>query len=161
MVAQTYTLAEVEELSGAERFDIQQWAREGLLQPLLETQGAGRGVPRRFNLVEVELAALMGRLSAYCSLKALRVFAKKYRSRAADKKFDGTEKRELIAAARDGDPTVYLSFILNGRDDGSIAIFRWDETSPRPPKRLSLATEGIVVNLAHAWSRIEKGNSVE
>ena len=161
MTAQTYTLAEVEELSGAERFDIQQWAREGLLQPLPETQGAGRGIPRRFSSVEVELAALMGRLSVYCSPKALRVFAKKYRSRASGKKFANTEKPELIAAARRGDTTVYLSFILNGPDDGSIAIFRWDETSPRPPKRLSLATEALLVNLAHAWSRIDKGNSVE
>ena len=156
LVTENYTLIDVEKMTGAERFAIQLWAREGLLQPISDTQGAGRGVPRRFSLAEVELAALMGRLARYCSLNALRVFAKKYRARATGEKFENTKKHQLIDAARNGDSHIYLCFILNDANDGSLAIFRWDQKDPYPPERLSSATDAIIVNLVRTWSNIRE-----
>ena len=147
----TYTLVEVEELSGAERFSIQLWAREGLLRPVPDSLGAGRGVPRRFTIDEVELAALFGRLSRYCSLPALRKFEKRFRVRATGSKFERTNTRALIDTARNGDSNVYLAFTA---DDGPIDIFRWEQTGSGPPLRIISAGDAIIVNLAHAWSRI-------
>ena len=155
-MAETYTLVEVEEMTGAERFAIQLWAREGLLQPVAETQGAGRGKPRRFSLAEVELAALMGRLAGYSSLDALRVFAKKYRARATGSKFQGTDTRRHIDAAREGDTTIYLSFILGDSVSGTIDVFRWAQTNPEFPDRILKATGIFLINLARAWSQIPR-----
>jgi DNA-binding transcriptional MerR regulator len=77
-----YTLADIERSDGAlkhKRYAIQLWAREGLLKPLSTTRGKGRGVARRYEKNEVELARMIALLSDFCTLEALRCFAKCYR----------------------------------------------------------------------------------
>ena len=150
----TYTLADLEQITGANRYVIQEWARQGLLEPVDRTKGAGRGVHRRFTKDEVELAALLAALFGYCSLGSLRVFAKKYKHRATQDKFARTETRTLIDAARTGDKRVYLAFTVEDADRGSIDVFRWDEKCSGPPERVEKAKRSLLINLARTWSQL-------
>ena len=150
----TYTLADLEQITGANRYLIQEWARQGLLEPIERTKGAGRGVHRRFNKHEVELAVLLAVLSGHCSLGSLRVFAKKYKARATQQKFEVTETRRLIDAARTGDKQVYLAFTVEDADRGSIDVFRWDEKCSGPPERVAKAKKALLMNLALTWSQL-------
>jgi DNA-binding transcriptional MerR regulator len=158
-MTKTFALVDLEELTGAKRFALQFWAKKGILQPTQDSSAAGRGVHRRFDLKEVEVAAMLGRLARYCNTEALRQFAKKFRARASGEKFEQTQKRELIEAARQGDPDIFVLFLLNEQGSGGeMTFFRWnDGTPPGPPRRLSDRTDGLVVNLARAWSRIPRG----
>ena len=150
----TYILSDLEQITGANRYLIQEWARQGLLEPTERTKGAGRGVHRRFNKAEVELAALLAALSGHCSLGSLRVFAKKYKARATQQKFELTETRQLIDAARTGDEQVYLAFTVEDADRGSIDVFRWNEKCSGPPGRVEKAKRTLLVNLARTWSQL-------
>ena len=150
----TYTLADLEQITGANRYVIQEWARQDLLEPIERTKGAGRGVHRRFNKEEVELAALLATLSGYCSLGSLRVFAKKYKARATQQKFEHTDTRILIDASRTGDDRVYLAFTVEDADRGSIDVFRWDEKCLGPPARVAKAKRALLINLARTWSKL-------
>jgi hypothetical protein len=154
---QEFILSEVLEMTGGTRSLIQLWTGIGLLQPSADSKEAGRGSRRRFPIEEVEIAAVMVRLSFYGStVRSLRIFEKKFRARAFGEKFAHSPVRALIKAARDGDKSIYLGFVRKDEKRGMVDIFRWDGTHPNLPEKILEGPDVLLMSLAQAWRGISR-----
>lgn len=155
-----FILSEVIEMTGGTRSLIQLWTGVGLLQPSAESTEAGRGSRRRFPIEEVEIAALMVRLSLYGStLRSLRIFEKKFRARAFGEKFARSPVRVLIRAARAGDLGVYIGFARHDEKHAVVDIFRWDGTHPSLPEKIAGGPDMVLMRPAQAWRRIPRAGA--
>lgn len=79
MVA-TYTLAEVTKRTGAKRRSVQLWADALIIHAIPDTDRAGTGVHRRFDLHELKIVALLASLADWgMPIGWLRYFALNFR----------------------------------------------------------------------------------
>lgn len=120
-----YTRQQLGKLAGLDDTTLNYWSREGLLVPT--EGGQGRGSHRRFDFVQVNIAAILGQMRRFkLSLTVMRSFA------------ELLQKAAVLGSGRDLHPGNYVSAanladrLDEFRNGGTINVHAHSHDEPRP-----------------------------
>jgi len=113
----TYSLADLVEVTGAKRRSLQLWADRGVIKPLADTANAGTGVHRLFSREEAIIACLVQPFAAHqMSIGELVIIGSMIRSQLILGRRPGDQGTRLVEAIGGSGDTilVYETFLMGG-----------------------------------------------
>ena len=161
----TYTVGDVERLTGGKRRSIQLWSDHGVLRPTEGTARAGTGTHKRFDLTELRIAALMVPLAAAkMPIGSLYNLARNFRELyvsltpltigtwSVDDDPTTQEMRKCMSDALAGTVQAYIVFSVDRRGGRNLALTTADDLL----KKLDDIAEEFtgLVNITKCWSAL-------